>query len=236
MLANQRQPSFAPFAGTSTEALSVQYRMLIASGHGLLREALRDALESHPECLSVAEAECLSQVERACEQRAVDIVLLDWDLAEQASIPFLQTPAVAGAGVPVLILASPTQRVRAERLLRAGAAGLVWDQTGIQDLRLGIREAMKRKTWRDCRTLRPRTPNQTPVQPWGEFTERQKKVAQGVLRGRTNKEIASCLAVSETSVKCTMRQLFAKTETRSRTHLAMLLLEQLPIDRFRELS
>jgi len=61
-------------------------------------------------------------------------------------------------------------------------------------------------------------------------------VLQGVLQGRANKEIASLLRVTDASVKCTMRQLFANTKTQSRAHLVMVLMEQLPLDEFDDLG
>ena len=136
-----------------------------------------------------------------------------------------------------MILASPSNRVLAKQLLTAGAVGVVWNRSGIQDLRTGIREAMAQRTWRDCRALCPRESNQSIAPPpWGGFTDRQRKVIQGVLQGHANKEIASDLWVTESSVKCTMRQLFAKTKTHSRAQLVMILMGQLPLAELNDLG
>ena len=237
MVTNHAQSSFTPFSQRGTEAPSRRYRMLIASVQALLREGLRSALESRSECAAVLEAGSLSEVAWALEQRVVDVVLLDCDLVGHVAATFLQSPMIAEAGVPILILASPAKQVLAKQLLMAGAAGVVWNRSGIQELRTGISEAMRRRTWRDCRALRPREPSQSIAPPpWGRFTDRQKQVIQGVLQGRANKEIASVLSVTETSVKCTMQQLFAKTNTHSRAQLVMILMEQVPMDGLNELE
>ncbi len=237
MVASHPQSSFTPFSQGPTEAPSGRYRMLIASVQALLREGLRSAFESRSECTAVLEAGSLSEVAWVLEQRVVDIVLLDCDLVGHLAATFLQSPMFAEAGVPILILASPAKHVLAKQLLMAGAAGLVWNRSGIQDLRTGIREAMRRRTWRDCRALRPREPSQSIAPPpWGRFTDRQKRVIQGLLRGRANKEIAFDLSVTETLIKCTMRQLFAKTNTHSRAQLVMILMEQIPMDGLNELE
>jgi DNA-binding NarL/FixJ family response regulator len=231
MLANQPRPYFTSFQQGSVAVPSAPYRILIASAHALLREGLRSAFESRPECGAVLEAANLPQVARAFEQHTVDVLLLDCELVGHGAVKFLQSPPITGAGIPILILASSSNRVLAKQLLTAGAVGVVWNRSGIQELRTGIREAMAQKTWRDCRALCPResTPSIAPP-AWGTFTHRQKKVLQGVLQGRPNKQIAFDLWVTEASVKCTMRQLFAKTQTHSRAQLVMVLMEHLPLD------
>lgn len=235
MVANQPRLSYTSFSQNSSGLRTEPYRILIASVQALLREGLRSAFESRPECAAVLEAASLPQVVRAFEQRAADVLLLDCDLAGHMAVTFVQSPTIAGAGIPILILASPANRLLAKQLLAAGAAGVVWKRSGIQELRTGIREAIAQKTWRDCRALCPRESTQSAAPPpWGSFTDRQKKVLQGVLQGRANKEIAADLWVTEVSVKCTMRQLFAKTKTHSRAQLVMVLLEHLPLDEFNE--
>src|SRR5437016_14549090 len=107
MVANHAQSSFTPFSQRGTEAPSRRYRMLIASVQALLREGLRSALESRSECSAVLEAGSLSQVVWALEQHVVDIVLLDCDLVGHEAATLLQSPIIAEAGVPILILASP---------------------------------------------------------------------------------------------------------------------------------
>jgi two-component system nitrate/nitrite response regulator NarL len=237
MMATQPRPSYTSLSQSQSSSVPRNecYRILIASVQALLREGLRSAFESRPECTAVLEAASLPQVVRAFELRAIDVLLLDCDLAGHTAVAFVQSSPIAGAGIPILILASPSNRILARQLLTAGAAGVVWKRSGIQELRSSIREAIAQKTWRDCRTLCPRESIQSIVPPpWGTFTDRQKKVLQGVLQGRGNKEIATDLWVTEVSVKCTMRQLFAKTKTHSRAQLVMALLEHLPLDELNE--
>ena len=62
------------------------------------------------------------------------------------------------------------------------------------------------------------------------LTERDKQVIRGVLEGLSNKEIASNLAISETAVKASLQQVFAKTGVRTRSQLVRVALEQLRVD------
>jgi len=58
------------------------------------------------------------------------------------------------------------------------------------------------------------------------FTERERAILRGVFEGLANKEIATRLNVSETSVKALLQQLFEKTGVRTRGQLVRIALEQ----------
>jgi len=58
------------------------------------------------------------------------------------------------------------------------------------------------------------------------LNNRESDVLRFLVQGLTNKEIASRLAVSESVVKNTLQQLFAKTEVRTRSQLVRIALEQ----------
>lgn len=57
------------------------------------------------------------------------------------------------------------------------------------------------------------------------LTSREVEVLRSVVQGLTNKEIASHLQISESAVKNTLQQLFAKTEVRTRGQLVRVALE-----------
>ena len=58
------------------------------------------------------------------------------------------------------------------------------------------------------------------------LNNRESDVLRLLVQGLTNKEIASRLDVSESVVKNTLQQLFAKTEVRTRSQLVRIALEQ----------
>ena len=61
--------------------------------------------------------------------------------------------------------------------------------------------------------------------PFAALPEREQRVLQAVIAGRTNREIAALLGVSEPAVKRTLRSLFEKTGTRSRAALVRATLD-----------
>jgi DNA-binding NarL/FixJ family response regulator len=75
----------------------------------------------------------------------------------------------------------------------------------------------------DRRLQRARTtPAQRDDTP---LTVRQREVLRGVFEGLTNKEIASCVGVSESAVKATVQQLFRKARVRTRAQLVRVAIE-----------
>ncbi|PYR33653.1 MAG: hypothetical protein DMF90_20075 [Acidobacteria bacterium] len=62
--------------------------------------------------------------------------------------------------------------------------------------------------------------------PTSALTDRERQVLTSVFEGLANKEIAARLGVSESSVKATIQQLFAKTGVRTRSQLVRIALER----------
>lgn len=80
------------------------------------------------------------------------------------------------------------------------------------DRRLLPTRASKGATWATLRSNR-------------EFTDRERRVLQGIFEGRTNKQIAGDVGVSESAVKATLQQLFRKTDVRTRAQLVRIVIE-----------
>jgi DNA-binding NarL/FixJ family response regulator len=89
---------------------------------------------------------------------------------------------------------------------------------------------MNGEVWLDSKAVRSliagannKSEEQRTAQP---LTVRERTVLKYVFEGLTNKEIASALQISESSVKAVLQQLFDKTGVRSRSQLVRIALEQ----------
>jgi len=71
---------------------------------------------------------------------------------------------------------------------------------------------------------RTQTPDSNPHRL--KLTEREKQVLSFVFEGLANKHVADRLQISETAVKASLQQLFAKTGVRTRSQLVRVVLEQ----------
>ena len=79
------------------------------------------------------------------------------------------------------------------------------------------------------RRLRPghasRVSRTAAQRPHRGFTDRERHVLRGIFEGRTNKQIASDIGVSEGAVKGTLQHLFRKTRVRTRAQLVRVVIE-----------
>jgi DNA-binding NarL/FixJ family response regulator len=203
-------------------------RILLVDDHALFREGLARLLSAEAD-FEVA-AHCSSVVDglNAFASTAIDLVLLDVDLDNERGLDFLLRARQQGFEGPVLIVTAGLSQSEAASLIAHGAAGIFLKQDSAQLLAKGIRTVADGRAWIDQRSLASLVGiRQAPDSPEHRgLTEREKQVLRGVFDGLANKEIASRLRVSESSVKAVLQQLFDKTGVRTRSQLVRMVLEQ----------
>ncbi|HVW83275.1 MAG TPA: response regulator transcription factor, partial [Bryobacteraceae bacterium] len=110
--------------------------------------------------------------------------------------------------------------------LRAVAAGILPDTATSALLVEAIRQVAAGQTWTELPYLDGSSAlphkRHSPV-----LTPRQQMVLHLVCEGLSNKEAAEMLRVSGSSIKCTIQQLFQKTNTRSRSQLVRRAMEDI---------
>lgn len=114
-------------------------------------------------------------------------------------------------------------------LIRKGISGVFLKHGSPALLIQGIRETMEGKALFGQDLLRRALQQaEDPGANRGrsKLTERERQVLSFVFEGLANKQIADRLQVSETAVKASLQQLFAKTGVRTRSQLVRVALEQ----------
>jgi two-component system nitrate/nitrite response regulator NarL len=206
------------------------YRILIVDDHAMIREVLCDFFKGDLDCESSLAVPDISSAIEYLRLSLVDIVLLDYDLGKELAFTFFDRLREHLLQVPVLIVSAGINHLAVRRLLAMGAAGVVWKTSALKDLADCVREVLRGATWKDSDALhRALQGTPSPLPSWAvPFSERQAQVLRGIAAGFANKEIAARLGVSETSVKCTVQQIFVKTGVRSRSELIRVMLERFP--------
>ena len=206
------------------------YHILMVDDHAMIRDVLCDFFKGDPDCESSLAVPDISSAIECLRKSTVDIVLLDYDLGNELAFTFFDRLREISLKVPVLIVSAGINQLAVRRLLAMGAAGIVWKTSAVKDLADCVHEVLRGATWKDGECLRRAlqgTP--MPLPSWAvPFSERQAQVLRGIAAGFPNKEIAARLGVSETSVKCTVQQIFVKTGVRSRSELIRVMLERFP--------
>lgn len=204
-------------------------RILVLDDHALFRESVSRLLDSEPGFEVVAHCATIEEALQVLRRKAVDLILLDFDLGERDGRDFLRLAADQGFKGRTLVVTAGVEPVAMSELIRAGISGVFRKHDSATLLAQGIREVMAGKFWLEQRELQnalnaeAATPKSSSTR---SFTEREQQVLSFVFEGLANKEIAARIGASEGSVKSTLQQLFSKTGVRTRSQLVRIVLEQ----------
>ena len=205
-------------------------RLLLIDDHALFRESVARLLQSEPGFEVVAHCGSGTEALQILKSsREIDIVLLDLDLGGESGAGFLVRLRNIHFDGKVLLVTAGVNNREIPGLIRRGIAGVFMKHGSPALLIQGIREAMVgkalfaqdmlRKAFEDVQAGRA-------DQRHSNLTERERQVLSFVFEGLSNKQIADRLQISETAVKASLQQLFAKTGVRTRSQLVRVALEQ----------
>jgi two-component system, NarL family, nitrate/nitrite response regulator NarL len=202
-------------------------RILLIDDHSLFREAIARLLSAEPdfevagECTTVEEG--LNQLQSANP----NVVLLDINLGLQQGGAFLNLAWEQGFSGKVLVVTAGVSKIEAARLMERGCSGIILKHERPQLLVERIRELMQET----AEHPRGEAADLGQYDPSGEgsvkpFTPRERQILRGVFSGKSNKEMAHDLNMSESLVKAVLQQLFAKTGVRTRSQLVRTAIER----------
>ena len=195
-------------------------RILIADDHEVVREGLRDILESHPNCEVVAEAlDGKEAILKAVETKPDIAVLAD-------TLPLvdgLEATRQIRASLPkteVLVFAMHDNETLIEELLKAGAKGYVRKSDAKRCLLEAIEAlAVNRAYFSSAsQTLLEENPAKRAL-PQPTLTERQRAVVQLVAEGYSTKQVARLLNLSAKTVNTHRRDIRDKLNLSKITEL-----------------
>jgi len=211
------------------ETVASTVHLLLLDDHTLFRESASRLLAVEPGFEMVAHCGTIGEALQTLRRKAVDVVLLDFDLGESDGRKFLRLATEQGFRGKVLIVTAGVDAGVAAELIRSGISGVFRKHDSAALLAQAIREVMAGKVWLDQEQLQAALSSDlaVPVETRNRrFTAREQQVLSCVFEGLANKEIAARIGVSESSVKTTIQQLFSKTGVRTRSQLVRIVLEQ----------
>lgn len=203
-------------------------KILLLDDHALFRESVARFLASEPGLEVVAHSGSIEEALAVLRNRTVDIILLDLDLGQADGRDFLRAARKQGFAGRVLVVTAGVEEKQTADLMREGISGVFMKHESTASLLEGIHQVMAGKTWFDRELLQAtvRAAGLRPESTAQPFTDRERQVLSCVFQGLLNKEIADRIGVSESAIKATLQQLFAKTGVRTRSQLVRIALEQ----------
>ncbi|MFJ5551578.1 response regulator [Streptomyces sp. NPDC093225] len=198
-------------------------RVLIVDDHQVVRRGLRTFLEVQDDIEVVGEAGDGEEGVARAEELRPDVVLMDIKMPGADGIDALRRLRERGNPARVLIVTSFTEQRTVVPALRAGAAGYVYKDIDPDALAGAIRSVHAGHV-----LLQPEvagvllSQDEAPATSrGGALTEREREVLGLIADGRSNREIARALVLSEKTVKTHVSNILMKLDLADRTQAAL---------------
>ncbi|OIJ63152.1 response regulator [Streptomyces mangrovisoli] len=199
-------------------------KVLLVDDHQVVRRGLRTFLEVQDDIEVVGEAaDGAEGVDRAEELRP-DVILMDVKMPGTDGVDALRMLRERDNGARVLIVTSFTEQRTVVPALRAGAAGYVYKDVDPDALAAAIRSVhaghvvLQAEVAGALLSQEETNPGQGRT---GSLTDREREVLGLIADGRSNREIARALVLSEKTVKTHVSNILMKLDLADRTQAAL---------------
>jgi NarL family two-component system response regulator LiaR len=204
--------------------------VLIVDDHSVVRQGLRYLLEQEDDIEVVGECPDGAGAVTAAHRLAPTVVLLDLFLPDASGLDVLARIKLARPDTEVLMLTSSTSDDHLLAAVRAGALAYLTKTAGVDDVVAAVRAAARGESRLDpriaARLVREVRDAGTPPGPLKPLSPRETQVLAQLARGRSNREIARTLAITEETVKAHVSSILAKLHLADRTQAAIFGLQQ----------
>ncbi|MCM3094323.1 MULTISPECIES: response regulator [unclassified Cytobacillus] len=201
-------------------------KVLIADDHHVVRRGLVFFLKTQPEIEIIGEVKNGLEAVEMLQKIQPDVILMDLDMPVMNGIEATRQIKLNYPDVKILILTSFSDQDHVIPAIEAGASGYQLKDIEPDILVQAIVQLMKGEN-----QLHPKATshllthltnkNSTERQPLEELTKRELEVLREIAKGKSNKEIASSLFITEKTVKTHVSNLLSKLELSDRTQAAL---------------
>ena len=200
--------------------MSRPIRVLLADDHMIVRTGIRHVLEGEPGFEVVGEAATGSEAVALAARLQPDVVILDISMPGESGLLLAARLRDSSPEPRILILSMHDNAEYVLGSVRAGAHGYLLKDTAATELRSAIRSVCRGESYFSppiASRLREalRNEQESHSGSLAQLTAREREVLLGVVRGRTNKEIAGELGISHRTVETHRESLMRKLQIRT---------------------
>jgi len=196
-------------------------RVVVADDHEMVRRGLRTFLEVQGDIEVVGEAADGAGCVEVAEAVRPDVILLDLKMPGTDGVSALRQLAARGNPARVLVVTSFTEPDAVVPAVRAGAAGYVYKDIAPAALAAAIRSVHAGHVLLHPEVAAALAAAGPGPESAARLTGRERVVLAEIARGRSNREIARILALSEKTVKTHVSAILAKLGVQDRTQAAL---------------
>jgi len=209
-------------------------RILVVDDHMIVREGLRWMLDEATGIEVAGEAETGAEALEAIPSVSPDVVLLDIHLPEPNGLEILAEIRDSYPDIPVVMLTMSDEPAYVEEAVRVGAAGYLVKNAPQAELIRAITAAAAGDAYIQTEVTRPllarfarevRAEGAAPA-----ISPRELQIVALLAEGLANKQIATKLGISDTTVKGYLQELYEKLGASDRAQAVAIALRHRLID------
>ena len=205
-------------------------KILIVDDHALVREGLMQTLLQLEDGISCSGAENSDEALRLLQEGDYSLILLDLMLPGINGMAFLGVLRKRYPALPVVILSALDDPDTMARAMRHGASGFVPKSSSGEELLAALRLVLAGTMFLPPDMDKGGGRGQTLTERYG-ITAGQMRVLDLLSQGKTNREIANLLGLTEGTVKVHVSAIFKALNVTNRSQALLLVNRQKPAKR-----
>jgi two-component system response regulator NreC len=203
-------------------------RILLADDHIMVRQGLRKVLEEQRDWEVVAEASNGREALRLVEQHRPDVAILDVAMPQLNGIEATRQITKKMSGTRVLVLSMYSDEAYVTQILQAGATGYLLKDSADVDLIQAVSAVSIGKSFFSPAIARVmlddyvrQLADKGITDRYEALSTREREIFQLVAEGKTNKEIATLLSVSPSTVETHRAHIMEKLDLHSAAEIVL---------------
>ncbi len=203
-------------------------RILIVDDHAMFREGLKQILAKHSDMRVVDEAGSGQEAMEKIQHHKIDVVLLDISLPGRSGADLLTEIKKEKPELATLVLSMHPEDQYAVRMMKAGASGYVTKESAADELISAIRKVAVGGRYISSKLAEEMAvalDTSTPKLPHQTLSNREFQVMRMLASGKSLKEIADELFLSEKTVTTYRARILEKMKLRNNVELTIYAIE-----------
>ncbi|HEV8354765.1 MAG TPA: response regulator transcription factor [bacterium] len=197
-------------------------RILVVDDHPVVREGLVATLEDDPEFTVVGAAGSAEDALPLARSQQPDVILLDLELPGMDGIQAIPALVAAHPEARVVILTAYDTDERVLGAIRSGAKGYLLKGAGLEEIARAIRAVHGGGSYLESRIAGKVLAEVSAPRRATTLTRREREVLKLVAGGRSNKQIARALKITERTVKFHITTILNKLGAENRAQAVAL--------------
>jgi two-component system NarL family response regulator len=199
-----------------------QIRVMIVDDHLVVRVGMTTLINAQPDMIVVADVANAQQTVEMYQQYQPDITLVDLRMPGMNGVEVITAIRRAYPSARCIVMTTYDGDEQIYQALHAGAWAYLLKSVSREEFLTAIRSVAAGQ-----RHIPPEVAQRLAARmPRAELTSREREVLELIVRGKSNKDIAAALAISEHTVKNHINNILGKLDVTDRAQAAIVALQR----------